>query len=186
MISPALLAVLVLAWAPYAQARRESGPSSGGVFVNPVGLFYGPLSVEFAFGVGPQASLNLIGARWLDVAVDGPGRAGAWSVGAGVQMFPVGPLYEGIFVLPSVSMLWVTVDETAMPDVVAPATGAEDSTTMVTAYTPQLLFGYQWDWKVVSLRLGIGGVYLVQPAKPPAPGLDGLGLALDVSFGVTF
>jgi hypothetical protein len=145
--------------------------------VNPVGLLYGPLNVEFGFGLGPQASLVLSGARWQEV----PRASGssAWSVSAGAQLFASGPLYEGVYATPSVGMMWIETD-------------GSDST--FNAWLPQLVFGYQWDWKMLSLRLGLGGYYLVPRAQSDAEGEtvsadfggEGLGLALDLAFGLTF
>lgn len=163
-----------------AQAARESGPSTGGVFVNPLGTFYGPLTLELDYGVGTRASLNFTGARWSHLRAGGV-AASAWSIGAGAQMFAVGPLYEGVFAFPMLHWLWLDV---------AGEPGTEQRASLA-GVAPQVLFGYQFDWKVVSLRLGLGGFYIVPLPEGELEdsthldGLEGLRLAVDLSLGVT-
>lgn len=166
--------LFVVGWPSVASAARESGPSSGGIFVNPLGLVYGPTSVEFDYGLGTQASLNFDLSHWSSL---GAGGTGALGIGVGPQLFATGPIYGGVFVYPSVGLLWLSFDETTEAEAVE-----------LTVIAPRLLLGYQWDWKVVSLRLGLGGYFLIPRDPPPDRELEveGLRLALDLSFGVTF
>ncbi len=188
MKTPTVLALTIaVSWTTEtARAARESGPSSGGIFVNPVGAFYGPLPVEFAFGAGSRTSINVTGSRWSHFESSAAGTIGGWGVGGGVQMFPVGPLYEGVFAYPSVSYLWISTDRVNDQTQDTPPR-VEDGFEQ-NAIVPQVLFGYQFDWKVVSLRLGLGGFYVI-PLRTTGEvdlGLEGLCLALDISLGVTF
>jgi hypothetical protein len=152
------------------------------VLVNPVGIFYGPLIAEFGFGLGSNASLNLHGARWDHLDSTLPGEVGAWGLGAGAQLFPTGPIYEGLFAYPSIEWLWVSIAQPSVDDTMT------ETTLDVSAVVPKLIFGYQFDWKAITLRLGLGGYYVAQLAEKDVPdaGLDGLRLAIDLSFGLTF
>jgi hypothetical protein len=176
------------AFAVNAEARRESGPSAGAVMINPLGIVYGPLVVEFDFGLGAQGSLNFRAARWG--AVPGaPSGTSAWAAGVGAQIFASGPIYDGVFAYPALDMMWATVPGASAPAMPAmPGAEPASSDAKVTAFVPQLLFGYEFDWKFLALRLGIGGFAVVprDPAGETAIGSETLGLLLDLSCGVTF
>jgi hypothetical protein len=151
---------------------RGSGPSSGTVVTNLAGLVYGPLSVELGFGVSPNASLALRGVRWDSVPLE-TGSTSAVGLGAGVQLFAVGPLYDGVFVYPSATWLWA-------------ANAEGDTEPSVDALIAlETLFGYEWDWKALCLRLGLGANVLVERGTSGTT-VHNPGLALDLSAGLTF
>ncbi len=152
--------------------------------MNPVGVVYGPLIAEFDFGLGSNASLNLHGSRWEHLKSSLRGKVGAWGVGVGAQVFPTGPIYEGLFAYPSLEWVWISIEEPAANDTV----GSSPAPLELAAVVPKLLFGYQFDWKAITLRLGLGGYYVAQLADDDDPNadLDGLQLALDLSLGLTF
>jgi hypothetical protein len=186
-----LLLALVVA-APSAEARRESGPSAGAIMLNPVGIVYGPLVIEFDFGLGSQGSLNLRASRWGSI-MGAPAGTSAWAAGVGAQIFASGPIYDGVFAYPAIDMMWADVRASEVAGAtqaseVAGATQADAGSVKVTALVPQILFGYEFDWKFLALRLGIGGFAVVpRDAEGEAAfGQDTMGLLLDVSGGVTF
>lgn len=175
-----------------AEARREGGPSAGAIMINPVGIVYGPSVVEFDFGLGAQGSLNFRAARWAGVP-GAPSGTSAWAAGIGAQIFASGPIYDGVFAYPALDLMWAEVPSSAAPSMPPQMTGAataEDTETEIAvgAFVPQILFGYEFDWKFLALRLGIGGFAVVprDDEGKAALGNDTLGLLLDLSVGVTF
>jgi hypothetical protein len=171
-----------------AEARREGGPSAGAIMINPVGIVYGPLVIEFDFGLGSQGSLNFRAARWAGVP-GAPSGTSAWAAGIGAQIFASGPIYDGVFAYPALDLMWAEVPNASATNMPAQMTGASASGetathTAVGAFVPQILF----DWKFLALRLGIGG-FAVVPRDADGKailGNDTLGLLLDLSVGVTF
>lgn len=155
-----------------AAARREGGPSTGAIMLNPLGLFYGPLMAELDFGLGAQGSLNLRGSRWNALS-SAPSGTSAWAIGLGAQVFASGPIYDGVFAYPALDVLFAD----------APSGGSP-----VTAFMPQVLFGYEFDWKFLALRLGLGAFALVPKDQKAenALGNGDVGLLIDISGGVTF
>ena len=159
-------------------AQRQA-PASGGVFFNPLGLVFGYLNAEVSIGALDLLAVNLGGSYYWDSS--DTVKETTYSVGAGIQAFPVGQLYSGFFVYPSVLYAKTTAEATIL-----------DTTSTAEASLMGLggIVGYQWDWRPFSLRLGGGFRYLWITAEEGDGTIElqvkGFAPALDASIGFTF
>jgi hypothetical protein len=81
--------------------------------------------------------------------------------------------------------MWLDVPGAVATPLPGEATSSEQK---ITAFVPSVLFGYEFDWKFLALRLGLGGFAVVPQDErgEAAIGNDTLGLLIDISVGVTF
>jgi hypothetical protein len=160
-------------WSP-----KKKPPARFGVAVNPIGLLLGLIIAEFDYGLSDRLSLNVNGTYWnLDVLGY---ETTAWGLGLGAQYFPIevangGPLYQGFYVYPSLQVASVTVDEVIL---------GEASWVSV---APQAVVGWQWDWRPLTVRVGVGAAYYIgSVAEGYRTDLDGFRVVLDGTLGLTF
>jgi hypothetical protein len=160
-------------WSP-----RKKEPARFGVAVNPIGLLFGMLLAEFDYGLSDRVSLNLIAVYWsLDVLGF---ETTAWGAGVGAQFFPIevansGPLYQGFYVYPSLQLANVNVKYEFI----------EDASWVTIA--PQASVGWQWDWRPLTVRTGIGAaLYIGSVPNGYESDLDGFRWFLDGTIGLTF
>jgi hypothetical protein len=160
-------------WSP-----RKKEPASFGIAVNPIGLLFGMILAEFDYGLSDRVSLNVNGVYWnLDVLGF---ETTAWGAGIGVQYFPIevadgGPLYQGFYVYPSLQLATVNVEYEFVADA-----------SWVTV-APQAAVGWQWDWRPLTVRTGIGAaLYIGSVPDGYQSDLNGFRWFLDGSIGLTF
>jgi hypothetical protein len=152
-------------------------PARMAIGINPVGLIFGLFIGEFDYGLSDQLSLNINGSYWniLDTT--------AWGVGVGAQYFisdvaASGPLYQGFYVYPSLQISSVDVSTSIF--------GIEASSSYV-AVAPEVVAGWQIDWRPFTMRLGAGAAYYIGSAKDGFDSaLSGFRFVADGTIGVTF
>ena len=154
---------------------RKKEPARMAVAVNPIGLIFGLILAEFDYGLSDQMSLN-VNAEYWNFSV-----TKAYGLGAGVQIFlpevaDSGPLYQGVYLYPSLQVLSVSVDSILFTD---------DYNYLSVA--PRFIAGWQWDWRPFTLRAGAGLEYYIASAKTGYNvDLQGLRVVFDGTVGLTF
>jgi hypothetical protein len=157
-------------WAPH---KKE--PARMAIAVNPIGLIFGLLLAEFDYGLSDTLSLN-INAEYWNFSV-----TKAYGLGVGAQIFlpdvaDSGPLYQGFYLYPSLQVLSVSVDSIFFSD---------DYSYVSVA--PRFVAGWQWDWRPLTVRLGLGAEYYIASAKTGYDvDLRGLRFVGDGTIGLTF
>jgi len=157
-------------WAPH-----KKDPARMAVAVNPIGLIFGLLLAEFDYGLGDNLSLN-INAEYWNFSV-----TKAYGLGAGAQFFlpevaDSGPLYQGFYLYPSLQVLSVSVDSILFSD-----------NYSYVSVAPRFVAGWQWDWRPLTVRLGLGAEYYIASAKTGYNvDLRGLRFVGDGTIGLTF
>lgn len=155
----------------------EHEPSSGGVWINPLGLIIGLVSADVGIAFNESNALNVSASYW---SFDLLGvKNTSIGLGAGWQYFIIGDTFGGFYVLPNVQFEYARVE-------IGDATG----TGVVVG--PGALTGYQWDWQPFSLRLGggfhyfIGEVEATSGNQSASSDISGFSLDLDASLGFTW
>jgi hypothetical protein len=130
---------------------------------NPIASAFGILNFDIGVGLSQSVSLNFM-----------PQYLSAWNVtgyalNVGVQYFPSGDLFDGLFIYPMMGLAHATSD---------------DDTAEANVWSLGTLAGYHWSWTVWSLRLGGGFNYFVGNVEGDIDdALDGFAPAIDISFG---
>lgn len=153
----AVVGVLVAGHAP-AAAESEPDTTAGaaqlapsqGVFLNPIGLLVGVIGAEYSFAVSDSATIALApGFVYFDASAGGTtARVSGGELMAGMQFFPGGGIFRGLYVYPHLTGGYVSIEENA-------------STVSAVLLGAGAIAGYQWTWDGgFSLRLGGGAGYM--------------------------
>jgi hypothetical protein len=160
---------------PDSLASGANAELSQGVFVNPIGLLVGILGAEYSFAVSDAATIALAPGFVYFNASSGTStaRVTGGEMKAGMQFFPGGGLFRGVYVYPHLTAGYVSLEENT-------------SSASVVLFGGGAIAGYQWTWSGgFSLRLGAGAGYIQAAASDgdTTVELSGVGPRLEGMLG---